>query len=52
MKHEQKKRNLRICRMYYRDGIDMPAIARKYGLTKQRIHAILKRHAPNGVVPQ
>ena len=35
-----------ICRMYYRDGLDMPAIAAKHGLTKQRVHAILKRYAP------
>ena len=44
--NEQRKRNMRICRMYYRDGLDMPAIAAKHGLTKQRVHAIIKRYAP------
>ena len=46
---EQRNRNLLICRQYYRDGLEMPAIAAKHNITKQRVHAILKRYAPNKV---
>lgn len=41
--NQQTKRNLLICRLYYRDGMEMPRIAEKFGLTKQRVFAILKR---------
>jgi DNA-binding transcriptional regulator LsrR (DeoR family) len=42
--NEQRNRNRRICRMYYRDGLTMPQIAERLGLSKQRIHAIIKRY--------
>lgn len=41
---ELRRRNMRICRMYYRDGISMPRIAAVMGLTRQRVFAILRKY--------
>ena len=42
--NELRRRNMRICRMYYRDGISMPRIAAVMGLTRQRVFAILRKY--------
>ncbi len=44
MNKEQIRRNLMICRWHYRDGLRICDIARKVGLTRQRVFAILKRY--------
>lgn len=45
--NEQRERNLAICNMH-KDGFDQAAIARAFGVSRQRVHQIIRNHDSTG----